>query len=80
MSEFSTDFVPLAQQQHGGSKGAPGMGVPGGPNSFIFMQFSAKNRLAHPLWELVSPPLRKILNPPLPTAFLSVRISGITFV
>ena len=32
---------------------------PPGPNSFILMQFSAKNmqhvRLAHPLWELVPP-------------------------
>ena len=32
---------------------------PQGPNSFIFMQFSAKklqnNRLAHPLWELRPP-------------------------
>ena len=38
----------------------PGTHVPQGPNSFIFMQFSAKNlqnnRLAYPLWELVSPP------------------------
>ena len=35
--------------------GAPS---PHGPNSFIFMQFLAKNlqnnRLAHPLWKLVS--------------------------
>ena len=41
---------------------------PGGPNSFIFMQFSAKklqnNRLAHPFWELAHP-LGKILDPPL---------------
>ena len=38
----------------GGSRDAPP-----GPNSFIFMQFSAKNlqnnRLAHPLWELAQP-------------------------
>ena len=27
---------------------------PGGPNSFIFMHVSAKNRLVHPLWELAS--------------------------
>ena len=31
------------------------------------MQFSAKylqnNRLAHPLWKLVTPPVRKILDP-----------------
>ena len=27
-----------------------------GPNSSILMQFSAKNRLAHPLWELTLPP------------------------
>ena len=46
----------------GGSKG--GLGTPpGGPNSFIFMQFSAKT-LADPLWELAQP-LRKILDPPL---------------
>ena len=36
--------------------------TPWGPNYFIFMQFSAKNRLAPPLWEL-APPLRKILDP-----------------
>ena len=34
-------------------------GLTWGPNSFIFMQFSAKkmenNRLAHPLWELAPP-------------------------
>ena len=40
----------------GGSKGVPGTPPPRGPNSFIFLQFSAKNlqnnRLAHPLWEL----------------------------
>ena len=30
--------------------------LPGGPNSFIFMQFLAKkNRLAHSLWELAPP-------------------------
>ena len=38
-----------------------------GPNSFIFMQFSAKNlqnnRLAHPLWELAPP--HGNLDPPL---------------
>ena len=38
----------------GGSKGAPGTRAPG-PNSFIFMQYLAKNRLAHPLWELAAP-------------------------
>ena len=27
----------------------------GDPNSFIFMQFLAKNWQAHPLWELVPP-------------------------
>ena len=32
------------------------MRAPSGPNSFIFMQFLAKNRLVHPLWELVPPP------------------------
>ena len=40
-------------------KGAPGT-RPRGPNSVIFMQFSAKklqnNRLAHPFWELAHPP------------------------
>ena len=31
-------------------------GEEGVPNSFIFIQFSAKkNRLAHPLWEFVPP-------------------------
>ena len=44
----------------GGSKGGGCQGcVPlPSPNSFIFMQFSAKNcnnRLAHPLWELAPP-------------------------
>ena len=51
---------------------------PWDPNSFIFMQFSAKklqnNRLAHPLWELV-PPLRKILDPPLPICLLDPSAS-----
>ena len=37
---------------------------PQGPNSFIFMQFSAKNCKIIPTWELAYP-LRKILDPPL---------------
>ena len=43
------------------------------PNSFISMQLSVKNlqnnRLAHPLWDLASPPTppRKILDQPLIT-------------
>ena len=36
-------------------RAAPGT-LPGVPNSFIFMQFGRKNRLAHPLWELAPPP------------------------
>ena len=43
------------------------MYAPGGPNSFIFMQFLAKKRLAHPLWEL-APTLRKILDAKLCTS------------
>ena len=43
----------------GRSKGVSGMCAPQGPNSFIFIQFLvkkiAKNRLAHPLWELAPP-------------------------
>ena len=31
------------------TRGRHGCMPPGDPNSFIFMQFSAKNRLAHPL-------------------------------
>ena len=45
-------------------RGREGYVLPWGPNSFIFMQFSGKNRLAHPLREFA--PLRKILDPPLP--------------
>ena len=41
----------------GGARDPPARG----PNSFIFVQFSAQkmrnNRLAHPLWELVHPPM-----------------------
>ena len=47
-------------------RGAPGTRPPGGPNSFIFMQFSAK------MWKIIAilglgapPPLGKILDPPL---------------
>ena len=36
-------------------RGARAPPTSGGPNSFIFMQFSAKKRLAHPLWQLVPP-------------------------
>ena len=40
-------------------RGALGMRVPPGPNSFIFMQFLAKklqdNRLTRPLWKLALP-------------------------
>ena len=47
----------------GGSKGAPGTRDPHrGPNSFIFMQFSAKICKIIPTWR---PYLRKILDPPL---------------
>ena len=38
--------------------------VPGGPNSLIFMQFSAKRLQNNPTLA-VDAPLRKILNPPL---------------
>ena len=50
----------------GGSKGSARdvPPLPRGPNSFILMQFSPKNKLAHQLWEL-APPLRKILDLPL---------------
>ena len=41
-------------------RGTPRTRPPCGPNSFIFMQFSAKNlqnnTLARPLWALASPP------------------------
>ena len=39
--------------------GHQGRTPPRGPNSFIFMQFSGKNKLAHPLWELAPSPLGK---------------------
>ena len=56
----------VLQQTISGSKG-----VPRGPTSFIFMQFSAKmqnNRWAQPLWELARP-LGKILDPTQQTSF-----------
>ena len=53
----------------GGSKGGgrQGRAPPGGPNSFIFMQFSAKiiNKHTHFGSWRPSPPLGKILDPPL---------------
>ena len=55
--------LPLADPR-GGARDAP---PPGGPNSFIFMQFSVKN------WKIIAflgvgaPPLGKILDPPLPS-------------
>ena len=48
----------------GGSKGGVRDEPSQGPNSFIFMQFSAKNCKIIPTWELAYP-LRKILDPPL---------------
>ena len=43
-------------------------GGAGGPNSFIFMQFSTeKKKLSHPLWKLRHPS-GKILDPPLHSA------------
>ena len=40
----------------GGSRGRQGRSpTPGHPNSFIFMQFSAKTIGYHPLWELAPP-------------------------
>ena len=48
-------------------RGTPGTRPFVGSNSFIFVQFSAKSRSAHLLWELVRClPIRKILDPPLP--------------
>ena len=51
---------------------------PRGPNSFIFMQFSARklqnNRLAHPSWELAHP-LQE--NPGYATALLTLSNSDI---
>ena len=56
-------------------RGRQGRAPRGGPNSFIFTQFSAKdlqnNSLAHPLCELV-PPLRKIL--PVPIANICIKL------
>ena len=41
----------------GGSKGGDARDArPQGPNSFIFMQFSAKNLQNNPIWELAQPP------------------------
>ena len=40
----------------GGSKGGARDEPPQGPNSFIFMQFSAKNCKIIPIWELAHPP------------------------
>ena len=42
---------------------------PGGPNSFIFMQFQQKVEKIIPFWEL-APPIRKILD--LPLDFMNV--------
>ena len=50
----------------GGSKGGDrDARPPGGPNSFIFMQFSAKNMQSYSFFGSWSTLLRKILDPPL---------------
>ena len=47
-------------------RGAPGTRAsPGGPNSFIFMQFSAQNMQNNSTFGSWRTPLRKILDPPL---------------
>ena len=57
----------------GKSKGVPGTRAPigGCPNSFIFMQFRPKNRLAHPLWELTRPKE----NPRSATVFVRILVT-----
>ena len=79
--QFFLPLVPLiCGYQHWRIQGGQGHAppTPGSPNSFIFVQFSAKNvqnnRLA-PTWR---PLLRKILDPPLISLFKSVQVpSGV---
>ena len=47
----------------GGSKGAPGRALPGGPNSFIFIQFTEQKVSTSTLG--VGAPLRKVRDPQL---------------
>ena len=46
-------------------RGAPGTPPPGGPNSFIFMQFSGKKLKNNSTFGSWRPSLGKILDPPL---------------
>ena len=55
ISEKNFPTKSIVESQGGGGVGTRDAHPPQGPNSFIFMQFSAKNLR----------PLRKILDPPL---------------
>ena len=55
-------FIPV---DIGGSKGGGHQGRLRGPNSFIFMQFSAKKLQNNPNLGVGAPPLGKILDRPL---------------
>ena len=58
------DDCPCPKIIIGRSKGGARDMPPGDPNSFIFMQFSAKSLKNNPILGVVAP-LRKILDPPL---------------
>ena len=62
--------------EHHGRTPPPNHPTPRGRNSFIFMQFSAKNI---PLWGL-APPLRKILDPPLVTTLHIFFLTGVSII
>ena len=77
LSNVPQDYHVVKSISIGGSKGgrqgrAP---PPGGPNSFIFMRFSAKIINKHTHFGSWRPPLGKILDPPL-ISIVSLRTSG----